>query len=279
MWLFSDKVLVRDSGLLDGFRDCHCHLLPGVDDGVQEVDETMQILEEWESLGVKEVWLTPHIMEDIPNEPEELKKKFETLTKEFTVDSLPFTESRKKITLHQAAEHMMDGLFLKRLEEGNVVPYNSLQFTVSCAPQVLRRASSESGLQEAQGDYDKGSGKLLVETSYYTPPMNMGDIIERIKSKGYEPILAHPERYQYMDKPDYNRLKQRGVLLQLNLPSLVGAYGPLVMKKAEWLLKENMYDYCGSDTHSMNQVELFLSSEISKKIVKKVKKIAENQGF
>lgn len=239
MWLFSDKVLVRDSGLLDGFRDCHCHLLPGVDDGVQEVDETMQILEEWESLGVKEVWLTPHIMEDIPNEPEELKKKFEKLLAR---------PRAGKITLHQAAEHMMDGLFLKRLEKNDVVPYN-------------------------------GSGKLLVETSYYTPPMNMGDIIERIKAKGYEPILAHPERYQYMDKPDYNRLKQRGVLLQLNLPSLVGAYGPLVMKKAEWLLKENMYDYCGSDTHSMNQVELFLSSEISKKIVKKVKKIAEKQGL
>ena len=239
MWLFSDKVLVRESGLLDGFCDCHCHLLPGVDDGVQEMDETMQILEVWASLGVKEVWLTPHIMEDIPNEPVALRKRFETLT--------------GTIELHLAAEHMMDGLFLKRLEKGNVMPFNV-------------------NVNDNQNQNE--NKKLLVETSYYTPPMNMGAIIERIKEKGYEPLLAHPERYQYMDDSDYKMWKQRGVLLQLNLPSLVGAYGPLVQRKAEWLLKEGMYDYSGTDTHSAVQMEMFLNSMISKKMVKRAIAIA-----
>ena len=55
MWLVSNRVTVIESGLLEGFRDCHCHLLPGVDDGVQEMDETMRILQEWEQAGVKEV--------------------------------------------------------------------------------------------------------------------------------------------------------------------------------------------------------------------------------
>ena len=233
MWLLSNKTTVRESGLLEGFRDCHCHLLPGVDDGVQELDETMQILEEWKSLGVKEVWLTPHIMEDIPNEPAMLRDKFEGVTAFYTGD----------VKLHLAAEHMMDGLFLKRLEKNNVMPIG------------------------------KDRSKLLVETSYYTPPMNMTDIIERIKARGYEPILAHPERYQYMDRQDYKRWKDRGVLLQLNVPSLVGAYGPEVQWKAEWLLKENLYDYCGTDTHSTGQMELFLNSMISKKAVKRVKQI------
>ena len=77
MGLFSDKITVRESGLLDGFWDCHCHLLPGVDDGVKEMDETLMILEEWELAGMREVWMTPHIMEDIPNTPEDLKKRFE----------------------------------------------------------------------------------------------------------------------------------------------------------------------------------------------------------
>ena len=183
MWLFSDKILVKESGLLEGLCDCHCHLVPGVDDGVQELDETMQILEEWESLGIKEVWLTPHIMEDMPNEPAMLRDKFEEVTAFYTGD----------VKLHLAAEHMMDGLFLKRLEKNNVMPIG------------------------------KDRSKLLVETSYYTPPMNMADMIERIKAKGYEAILAHPERYQYMDRQDYKRWKDRGVLLQLNVPSLVGA--------------------------------------------------------
>ena len=218
--------------MLDGFCDCHCHLLPGVDDGVQEMDETMQILEVWASLGVKEVWLTPHIMEDIPNEPVALRKRFETLT----------GTSTGTIELHLAAEHMMDGPFSKRLEKGDIMPFEN--------------------------------EKLLVETSYYTPPMNMGAIIERIKEKGYEPLLAHPERYQYMDDSDYKMWKQRGVLLQLNLPSLVGAYGPLVQRKAEWLLKEGMYDYSGTDTHSAVQMEMFLNSMISKKMVKRAIAIA-----
>ena len=236
MWLFSDKVFVRESGLLDGFCDCHCHLLPGVDDGVQEMDETMQILEVWASLGVKEVWLTPHIMEDIPNEPEELRKRFETLT----------GTSTGTIELHLAAEHMMDGPFSKRLEKGDIMPFDN--------------------------------EKLLVETSYYTPPMNMGAIIERIKEKGYEPLLAHPERYQYMDDSDYKMWKQRGVLLQLNLPSLVGAYGPMVQRKAEWLLKEGMYDYSGTDTHSAVQMEMFLNSMISKKMVKRAIAISNHNS-
>lgn len=246
MWLFSDKVLVRESGLLDGFCDCHCHLLPGVDDGVQERDETMQILEVWASLGVKDVWLTPHIMEDIPNEPEELRKRFETLT----------GTSTGTIELHLAAEHMMDGLFLKRIGKNEVMPFN------------VNVNVNDNGNGNVN-DNDNDGRKLLVETSYYTPPMNMGAIIERIKEKGYEPLLAHPERYQYMDDSDYKMWKQRGVLLQLNLPSLVGAYGPLVQRKAEWLLKEGMYDYSGTDTHSAVQMEMFLNSMISKKMVKR----------
>jgi tyrosine-protein phosphatase YwqE len=237
MWPFSNKTFISESGPLEGFRDCHCHLLPGVDDGVTELDETMQILGEWERNGVKEVWLTPHIMEDIPNKPSELRERFEKLTANYA----------GKIELHLAAEHMMDGLFIKRLETNDVQPIG------------------------------KDKSRLLVETSYYTPPMNMGDLIDRIAAKGYEPILAHPERYRYMDLPDYKRWKQKGLLLQMNVPSLVGAYGPEVQWKAEWLLKENMYDYCGSDTHSIEHVEFLLNSKINKNTVKKVKKIAEGQ--
>ena len=261
MWLLSNKILVRESGLLEGFRDCHCHLLPGVDDGVQEADETMQILEEWESLGVKEVWLTPHIMEDYPNEPEELRRVFNVNLNANDNENENGKGKQFSIKLHLAAEHMMDGLFLRRLEKNEVMPYND----------NLNDNLNDNGY----GNHE--SKKLLVETSYYTPPMNMADVIERVKARGYHPVLAHPERYQYMDRRDYRHWKERGVLLQLNVPSLVGAYGPEVQRKAEWLLKEGMYDHCGTDTHSIDQMRMFLNSEISKKTVKKVKQIAENQ--
>ena len=228
---------MRESGMLEGFRDCHCHLLPGVDDGVKEMDETMQILEEWELLGVQEVWLTPHIMEDMPNKPGVLRSKFENVMALYT----------GTVKLNLAAEHMMDGPFTKRLTDGDVMPIG------------------------------KEGKRLLVETSYYIPPMNMDSLMDAVTNKGYEPILAHPERYQYMDTKDYRHWKERGVLLQLNVPSVVGAYGPEVQHKAEWLLKENMYDYCGTDTHSFEQMQFFLNSEINKKVVKKVKRLSEEQ--
>ena len=233
MWLLSEKTTVRDSGLMDGFCDWHCHLLPGVDDGVQETAETVRILHEWQAVGVKEAWLTPHIMEDIPNKPEELKTRFEALLGVYD----------GSIRLHLAAEHMMDGLFVRRLAADDVVPIGT------------------------------DGTRLLVETSYYIPPMNMEAIIDSVKRNGYDPLLAHPERYQYMDKDDYRRWRERGVLLQLNLPSLVGAYGTEVQRKAEWLLREDMYDCCGTDTHSEDQMELFLDGVISKKVVKKVRRL------
>lgn len=235
MWLLSNKVSVRESGLLEGFCDYHSHLLPGVDDGVQETRETLEILNLWEETGVKEVWLTSHIMEDIPNTPAELAQRFETLRTIYT----------GSIRLHLASENMLDRLFMDRLEKCDFLPIG------------------------------KNGKHLLVETSYYNPPMDMETIIYKLKEKDYVPLLAHPERYQYMDIVDYLKWKQSGVLLQLNLPSLVGAYGPVVQKKARLLLEEGMYDYCGTDTHSLSSAELFLDSLINKKTVERVRRIHE----
>ena len=309
MWLFNHKILVRESGLLEGFRDCHCHLLPGVDDGVKDLEDTLLILGDWEIAGVKEVWMTPHIMEDIPNRPEVLLRKFEQVKAAYGGG----------VKLHLAAEHMLDGLFLKRIDVGEVMAFDGLPFnknknkdkdknedsgegTAGLYKKKDKDKNKDSGAVERQRqiqkqksltpdpspegegsenekvevdvgvDVDKG-GKLLVETSYYTPPMNMGGIMEDIMKRGYEPILAHPERYQYMDVKDYKRWKNMGVMLQLNVPSVVGAYGPEVQRKAEWLLKENMYDFCGTDTHSVEQVGLLLNSLISKKTVKRIQAI------
>ena len=233
MWLISNKISVRDSGLLEGFCDCHCHLLPGVDDGVQKIEETLQILSHWEQVGMRDVWLTPHIMEDIPNKSEALIDRFKIVKGNYS----------GSIKLHLASENMLDNQFIIRLKDDDLLPLGT------------------------------GKKRLLVETSYYNPPMDMDGFIERIKEKGYTSILAHPERYQYMDMKDYKMWKDKGVLLQLNVPSLVGAYGPEVKWKAEKLLDKGMYDYCGTDTHSIRFVEYFLNSKISKKTVKKVQAI------
>ena len=234
MWPFSkNSTHVKDSGLLEGFVDWHCHLLPGVDDGVKKLPETLQILAIWEELGVKQIWLTPHIMEDIANDPADLTRRFEALKQEY----------KGRIQLHLAAENMMDDLLNKRMEEHRLLPLG------------------QSGTH------------LLVETSYFNPPFGMDAVLDEVKRQGYFPVLAHPERYQYMNIGDYKKLKEQGVLLQLNVPSLVGAYGKEVQKKAEMLLDGGFYNLCGTDTHSLRFVNYFLEGKLSAKRVRQIKQI------
>ncbi|MBD5299158.1 MAG: capsular biosynthesis protein [Bacteroides sp.] len=210
MWPFKSSVKsLEKSGLFDGFTDCHAHILPGVDDGIRTMEDALQVLQTYERLGVTKVWLTPHIMEDYPNSTADLKKRYEELKSAW----------KGKVEIRLAAENMLDSLFEERLEAGELLPIG-----------------------------DEGT-HLLVETSYYTPPFNMDELLERIKSKGYYPILAHPERYRYMEEADYRRLKDMGVLFQMNFMSLVEAYGETAKGKAEWLLKNGMIDYLGSDIH------------------------------
>ena len=212
--LFPKKNAVH-TDLLRGTADVHSHLLPGVDDGVQTMDEALDILSLYEKLGVKTVWLTPHIMEDIPNTTACLKECFEELRATYI----------GSVRLHLAAEYMLDKIFEERMEIQDLLPLSE------------------------KADH------LLVETSCFRPPMNFTELLERIKSQGYHPVLAHPERYIYMSDKDCMKLKGIGVLFQANLSSLTGFYGKKVQKKAEWMFKNGYYDLVGTDTHSLELVQ------------------------
>ncbi len=215
MWPFSSKYNLLQSGIFNGWTDCHSHILPGVDDGIQSVKDSLAILTMYEQMGVKKVWLTPHIMEDCPNTPEKLKVRFEELESAY----------QGKIELSLSAENMMDGLFVKRLEQGILMPYGDNQ------------------------------NELLIETSYVQPPMGMEGILRDMRKAGYTPVLAHPERYLYMDAEKYENIKEMGVKFQLNVTSLIGAYGKQVKERAEYLLNEGYYNYSGSDAHSYHAIQ------------------------
>ena len=226
MWLFKKKTsTLKDSGLFHGFTDWHSHILPGVDDGIKTIDESLEVLSTFESLGVDKVWLTPHIMDDYPNETNYLREQFDILKNAW--------KGADEIKL--ASENMLDSLFEARLEKEDLLPIG-----------------------------DEGC-HLLVETSYYTPPFGMDGILDSIMQKGYFPVLAHPERYRYMDENDYKNLKSKGVLFQMNLLSLVGGYGGVAQSKAEWLLSHDMVNFMGSDLHKLNTVLFYLDKSPSKK--------------
>lgn len=218
-WPFQRKQTLAESGILRGMTDYHSHLLPGVDDGVQTADESLEILRLYEQLGIREVWFTPHIMEDIPNTTAGLRNRFEQFKKCYTGN----------IRLHLAAEYMLDNLFKERLAHRDLLPLGE------------------------EGNH------LLVETSYFNPPMDLYGMIEKIKSAGFIPVLAHPERYTYMGEKEYRRLKGTEVVFQSNLPSLVGVYGSLVQTKIKWLQMQNMINFYGTDIHTFRSFQSCLN--------------------
>ncbi len=220
MKLFRKKRTLEESAYLLGFTDWHSHILPGVDDGVRSMDEALAILAEYERLGVREVWLTPHIMEDIPNTTQGLRERFSDLQAAY----------KGRVGLKLAAENMLDSLFEERLENDDLLTLDN--------------------------------DKLLVETSYFNPPMGLNEILLRIKRKGYFPVLAHPERYLYMDENEYEQLKAIGVKFQLNLFSIMGLYGKETKNKAKNLQNKRMYEYIGTDLHRAEILKSMLYHKI-----------------
>lgn len=224
MSLFNPTVTLDRCSFFEGYTDCHCHILPGVDDGFKTMEDSLEILSTYAEAGIRKVWLTPHIMEDMPNTPESLSESFEELRSAYT----------GPVELCLAAENMMDVLFKKRFAENNLLTL--------------------------------GQDMLLVETSYFSPPMDLHKILSKIKSIGLNPLLAHPERYMYMDMDEYTGLKDEGIRFQLNLLSLSGAYGNKVKEKAEKMLKKGYYDFSGTDLHRKSMFEGIRTHAVPKKL-------------
>lgn len=214
--------------------DWHSHILPGVDDGVETIEESLEILQRYEQTGIKDVWLTPHIMEDIPNTTAMLRERFQLLQENYN----------GKISLHLASENMIDNLFRQRLADGDLLPIGQ-------------------------------DGKtLLIETSYFNAPLKLTETIKEINAKGFFPLLAHPERYNYIDKiAAYRDLKELGILFQLNLMSLCGYYGPRVKSKALSLLSAGLYDCIGSDLHRSLHLDVIQSISLPKDLVASINRL------
>ena len=239
MFCFNSKKKLIDTGIFNGATDWHSHILPGVDDGIQTMQDSLKALSYYESIGIKEVWLTPHIMEDIPNTTAELRARYGELQKAYS----------GTIKLHLAAENMIDNLFNERLKEKDFLPIGSKQ------------------------------DHLLVETSYYQPPIDLYGTLKRIQEEGYIPILAHPERYGYMSDKDYDKLSSMKVLLQMNIVSLAGGYGKPAQDKALMLLNKGYYSFIGSDLHRLRSfTEAINTKSLKKDTVSQLKRICNFIG-
>ena len=205
----------------------HNHILPGIDDGAKNIQESEILLAGLVDLGFKQAIPTPHVAAGIHNnDANTINDSYQTL-------NTPLVGSF-------AAEYMLDDQFLGKLENGLLVY--------------------------------PGSGKfVLVEFAYLGKPYNWHEMVFEIIKAGYQPILAHPERYQFLS-PNYlmEKMVSSGFKFQLNLLALGGYYGRDIKKVANFYLQQQVYSFAGTDMHHLNHLkalkEMKKSLDISEKI-------------
>lgn len=209
---FKPKSFLRDF-IPDNHIDIHSHLLPNIDDGATSINNSAQLILGLKEIGISRFITTPHIMGEVwKNSRANIKEKEKS-----TVIELDVIINANNF--RAAAEYMMDAEF-----------------------HILLK---KEPLLTITDNY------LLVEMSYFNPPAQLYKIIADIKELGYEPILAHPERYNFYHNSidEYRKLKKAGCHFQLNMLSATGYYGERISKEADVLIKEGLIDFIGSDVH------------------------------
>lgn len=233
MFFLKKKAIPLNHFFTDDFVDIHSHLLPGIDDGAKNIDNSLELILKMYSYGIKNFITTPHVLGDVyPNSSETIKQKLNEVRKALK------EKGYLDIKINAAAEYMMDEQFSKRLEKEDILTLKD--------------------------------NYILVEMSYFNAPINLYEILFEIQLKGYKPVLAHPERYNFYhnDIDNYYKLKKAGCLFQLNLLSLTEQYGKNVQKVSNELLKQNLYDFVGSDTHHQHHLELLKKIGTAKNLKK-----------
>lgn len=199
--------------------DMHSHLLPGLDDGLQDIDKTIDYILELQEMGYTKLICTPHILADVyPNSPETILPKLELVRQ-------TLQERNINMEVQAGAEYMVDIDFENYL-------------------------NSDGRLLTLKDKY------LLIEMSYAAPSSNLENVIFQLRLKGYQPVLAHPERYSYYYNTfkQYERFVELGCLLQVNILSLLGYYGEGARSIATKLFKQNMVTFVGTDMHHDNHL-------------------------
>lgn len=201
--------------------DVHSHLIPGVDDGAQNIDDSLSLLKGLQELGYKKAIITPHILYySFPEGISVLDEKLAYVKQEAAKEGID-------MELEVAGEFMLDDDISERVEKKEIKTFGQKKY-------------------------------LLFEFPISTEPTNYADWLFNLQCAGFNLVLAHPERYRYFymfDKTKYEEIKDRGVLFQINLMSLSGYYGEVEKQAAEYLISEGMVDLVGSDCHKQRHIE------------------------
>lgn len=214
--------------------DMHNHVLFGIDDGAKTIEESVEMAKLYVDAGFKKVTCTPHILMDFyPNSRDTIIPVLHVLTQELQRQEID-------LELAYAAEYYIDDAFVSKLENQEKL----LTFM---------------------------DNHVLVETGFMNKPWNLHDVFFRLQSEGYQVVLAHPERYTYLQS-DYDIAEEMfaaGIKFQINLLSFIGYYSPNAKKTAEWLIEKGYYHFVATDAHTPRQLAK-LSEVRSQKILDKI---------
>ncbi|MBN8666798.1 MAG: hypothetical protein J0M30_04785 [Chitinophagales bacterium] len=200
--------------------DMHSHLIPGVDDGAPDMETSLGLIRGLAGMGFKKLITTPHIMwEMYPNTHDDIRSRILELWQRVEEEGIG-------VEIQAAAEYFLDGHFKSLLD-------------------------TKESLLTISGNM------VLVEFSMASPPLDLKEMLFDLQLQGYQPVIAHPERYVYHErnKEFFVELKAAGYLFQLNINSLAGFYGKSSQNLAQYMIKNDFYDLAGTDLHSFRHLE------------------------
>ena len=235
--LFKSKPTLKEL-IPNGFVDIHSHVLPGIDDGAKNIDQSLELINKMKGMGFSKIIATPHTYSGLyDNTNESIENAFIKLKR----------NEIKNVNIDFASEYMLNKSIIEKARNKNLL----------CL----------------KDNY------VLVEMSYIAEPIGLFEIIYEISVNGYIPIIAHPERYLFInDNKKLYKLKKHGCLFQANLLSITDHYGSMVRKKLDKLIDLNLIDLAGSDIHNINHILAF-EKKVKLKNINKLKNIIEQNNM
>ena len=219
--------------------DMHSHILPGIDDGADSIETSLELIRAMSALGYKKMIATPHVMWDMyKNTPAIINEKLQLVK--------------------------------------NAVQQAGIDMQIAAAAEYFLDEHVEDLLKNKEPMLAISENKILVEFSMAFPSMNIKAILFEMQLQGYQPIVAHPERYIYLqsDKGFYDELRDAGCMFQLNLLALGGYYGRGVYDLSQYLLKNNFYSLAGTDLHHAVHIEALNDLHITPSVKKLLDKVS-----
>lgn len=195
--------------------DFHSHLIPGIDDGAQTLEQSLHLIKGLHDLGYRKIITSPHIMTDgYPNKPDNI------------------LAGRDKV--RQALK-----------ENGIAVEFDA--WAEYYLDETIKKKIDERSLLTMAGNY------VLVELSYLMKSFSATSYFYDLRAAGYNVVLAHPERYPYYHEESleqYREIKDQGIFFQMNMASLTGVYGKSAKVISEKLIDAEMIDFISTDLHN-----------------------------